>query len=223
MDNPFDILGIGPEADEEEIVQAYRQRVKETHPDQGGSADAFQQVRNAYEEIKNGDSVEEFALEYQRAKRAHEDGSVDDEETPVGTHVGYLNYEVLDDYGWGLHDDDLFENAAAADLSPEDYGEFVAPPNENVLKAAERSGQRWPFACRGGACANCAVVVVEGEMEMPSNHILSSEMMEEGVRLSCISAPATDELKIVYNIKHLPGLDELRLPAQQVKNAYLSK
>ncbi|MFC7203044.1 ferredoxin Fer [Haloferax namakaokahaiae] len=223
MDNPFEILGIGPEADEEEIVQAYRQRVKQTHPDQGGSVDAFQQVKRAYEEIKNGDSVEKFALEYQRAKRAHEDGNVEDEETQVGTHIEYLNYEVLDDYGWGLHDDDLFENAAAADLSAEDYGEFIAPPNENVLKAAERSGQRWPFACRGGACANCAVVVVEGEMEMPSNHILSSEMMDEGVRLSCISAPKTDELKIVYNIKHLPGLDELRLPAQQVKKAYLGK
>jgi hypothetical protein len=40
-------------------------------------------------------------------------------------------------------------------------------------------------------------------------------MVERGIRLSCISAPTTDDMKIVYNIKHLPGLDELRLPADR--------
>ncbi|MDY7081629.1 MAG: ferredoxin, partial [Halobacteria archaeon] len=30
--------------------------------------------------------------------------------------VKYLNYEVLDDHGWSMDDDDLFEKAADADL-----------------------------------------------------------------------------------------------------------
>ncbi|MFB6193450.1 MAG: ferredoxin, partial [Halobaculum sp.] len=30
--------------------------------------------------------------------------------------VEYLNYEVLDDHGWEMEDDDLFEKAADAGL-----------------------------------------------------------------------------------------------------------
>ena len=36
--------------------------------------------------------------------------------------VEYLNYEVLDDHGWEMDDDDLFEKAADAGLSDEGYG-----------------------------------------------------------------------------------------------------
>jgi hypothetical protein len=49
-------------------------------------------------------------------------------------------------------------------------------------------------------------------MSMPVNHILTPEMVDRGIRLSCVSEPLTDELRVVYNVKHLPGLDELRLP-----------
>ncbi|MFW6449325.1 MAG: ferredoxin, partial [Halobacteriota archaeon] len=36
--------------------------------------------------------------------------------------VEYLNYEVLEDLGWDIEDDDLFEKAADEDLDDEDYG-----------------------------------------------------------------------------------------------------
>jgi hypothetical protein len=60
-------------------------------------------------------------------------------------------------------------------------------------------------------------VLVEGEVEMPPNHVLPEGMVEEGVRLSCMSRPATEELKIVFNVEGLPGLEELRLPSQQFR------
>jgi hypothetical protein len=41
-------LGVGDDADGEEIRAAYRRRVKETHPDQGGDEDEFKRVREAY-------------------------------------------------------------------------------------------------------------------------------------------------------------------------------
>ncbi|WP_411964811.1 ferredoxin Fer [Haloferax sp. YSMS24] len=216
MDTPFEVLQIDADADEDAVIEAYRRRVKEAHPDHGGSVDEFQLVRAAYEEIRTG-----YSLGARDIDRFDADGRSSDDEPadtpPTGTRVEYLNYDVLADYSWQLSDDDLFEKAADADLAPEDYGTVVVEPRTCLLEAAEDDGHSWPYACRGGACANCAVAVVDGDMEMPSNHVLSSEMMEFGIRLSCISAPTTDEVKVVYNIEHLPGLDELRLPAQQAR------
>lgn len=42
------------------------------------------------------------------------------------------------------------------------------------------------------------------------NTILPSDHAEQGFRLSCNGYPVSDELKIVFNVKHLPELDELR-------------
>jgi ferredoxin len=205
VDAPFDILGIDPDADESAVDRAYRRRVMETHPDQGGSAREFQRVKAAYEAIVEGRVDDGDA--------AGDDGPTRDEPArPEGAHVEYLNYEVIDDRGWELDDDDLFEKAAAADLDPADYGEFLAEPSETLLEAAEERGFAWPYACRGGACANCAVAVVAGEMTMPIDHVLSTEMLERGIQLSCIGAPTTAELKVVYNVKQMPDLDDLILP-----------
>ncbi|WP_433631900.1 ferredoxin Fer [Halomicrococcus sp. NG-SE-24] len=210
MDSPFDVLGVDPDADEAEIVESYRERVKEAHPDQGGSVSEFRAVRTAYERIQAGYGTEEYDPE--------REGIV--EQRQPGTQVEYIDYAILDDYAWDVDDESLFEKAADEGLDPADGGRFRAPPDETLLEAAEDSGHAWPYACRGGACANCAVAVLEGELEMPSNHVLSSDMIERGLRLSCIGTPTTDEMKVVYNVKHLPDLDELRLPPRQFGQAH---
>jgi curved DNA-binding protein CbpA len=46
--NPYDELGISKDADLDAIHQAYRLRAKETHPDVGGSEEAFANVQLAY-------------------------------------------------------------------------------------------------------------------------------------------------------------------------------
>ncbi|WP_302082173.1 ferredoxin Fer [Salinibaculum rarum] len=121
--------------------------------------------------------------------------------------VEYLNYEVVDDQGWDLYADDLFEQAADADLGEEDYGELDVNEGEYILEAAEAQGYDWPFSCRAGACANCASIVLEGEIDMDMQQILSDEEVEEkNVRLTCIGSPAADTVKIVYNAKHLDYL-----------------
>lgn len=211
MADPFEILEVESDADDTAIDQAYRRRVMETHPDQGGSARAFQRVREAYEAItamRNGDDPPEAVGEGEDA-----DADADDGHHDAGARVEYLNYEVIADRGWSIDDEGLFAAAAAAGLDAEDYGEFRVDPGETLLEAAENRGFAWPYACRGGACANCAVAVVEGEMTVPIDHVLSSEMTERGIHLSCIGAPATAEMQVVYNVKHMPELDELRLPA----------
>ena len=121
--------------------------------------------------------------------------------------VTYLNYDVLDDNGWEIDDDDLFEKADDADLGETDYGSLEVNEGEYILEAAEAQGYDWPFSCRAGACANCAAIVKEGEIDMDMQQILSDEEVEEkDVRLTCIGSPDADDVKIVYNAKHLDYL-----------------
>jgi len=237
VESPFETLRVDPEADAEEIEQAYRRRVMEAHPDHGGSAAEFQAVRAAYEAIRDGEAGSaELATpagdgesvtdgdERPEAAESTDDGA--DESTDEGTEpeasdpqVEYLNHDVLEDHGWSLDDDDLFEKAAEAGLDPTDYGRIAVGPRESLLEAAEKHGFAWPYACRGGACANCAVAVTEGELSMPVDHILPQEMTDRGIRLSCVGAPTTDEMRVVFNVKHLPYLDELRLPPRPFEQA----
>lgn len=121
--------------------------------------------------------------------------------------VEYLNYEVIEDHGWSMDDDDLFDKAADADLDEEDYGSFETYEDEFILEAAERQGYDWPFSCRAGACANCAAILREGSIDMDMQQILTDEEIDEkNVRLTCIGTAETDEVKIVYNAKHLDYL-----------------
>lgn len=48
----FAVLGLPAGASVEEIQRAYRERVKEVHPDQGGDEDEFKRVRDAYATAK---------------------------------------------------------------------------------------------------------------------------------------------------------------------------
>jgi len=240
VSSPYEILGIDPDADEQTLVDAYRKRVKEAHPDHGGSREEFQTVKEAYEAIRDGEadagataraSQSESPTPSRSPKRAREsttsgessaatapDATQDRREQTVT--VEYLNYEVLDDYGWEVADDDLFEKAGRAELDYEDYGKFVVKNNETLLEAAENRGFAWPFACRGGACTNCAVAIVDGEMPPPVGHILPDEMIEKGIRLSCLAAPVTEHTQVVYNVKHMPGVEELLLSPSRFEKAH---
>ncbi|MFB6210174.1 MAG: J domain-containing protein [Halobacteriales archaeon] len=44
----FAVLGVPPSASQAEIRDAYRAKIKEVHPDQGGDPEAFQRVKDAY-------------------------------------------------------------------------------------------------------------------------------------------------------------------------------
>ena len=216
MVSPFDVLDVPDDADADDVERAYRERVKEAHPDTGGSIEEFTLVRRAYRELAardlNGTSTEpetDESLDIEPEAAAEE----------TQTRVTFLDYEAVADRGWGIGDEDLFVKAADAGMSSTDYGRFLVESDESLLEAAENRGYAWPFSCRGGACANCAVYLHEGDLSQPANHILSPELTDRGFRLSCNGYPVSDELKLVFNVKHLPELDELRLPPGPFRRA----
>jgi ferredoxin len=140
--------------------------------------------------------------------------------TPVGSSstastVEYLDYDVVTDRGWRLDDERLFERAADADLPASAHGRFRVPPDRSVLAAAADAGVDLPYACRGGACSNCAVYLYSGEVAMSGDHVLPPDLVRtERIRLACVGTPTTDEVQLVFGVDHLDELAELRLPAE---------
>ena len=146
--------------------------------------------------------------------RGYAEGGVEPLMSRSPSTVYHLAYDAIAERGWSLDDPDLFEKAADADLDLPEYGRFLVEPDESILEAAERGGRSWPYACRGGACSNCAVIVVDGDVGMPGQSVLSDEQIAEAnARLSCVGVPITDEVKIVTGVGERDEFAGLRLPS----------
>jgi len=71
----FAELDVDRDADVDEVKRAYRERVKETHPDQGGDEESFRRVREAYATARNhaGGASEESDRGHPAARTARSD------------------------------------------------------------------------------------------------------------------------------------------------------
>jgi hypothetical protein len=57
VEDAFETLGVSRGASEAELKSAYRERVKDAHPDHGGDKETFEQVREAYAAARQADSA----------------------------------------------------------------------------------------------------------------------------------------------------------------------
>lgn len=52
--DPWEVLGLRPDADLDAIEAVYRTKARRLHPDAGGSVEAFRELQEAYERVKAG-------------------------------------------------------------------------------------------------------------------------------------------------------------------------
>ena len=82
--NPYEVLGVPRDASDNEIKEAYREKVKEFHPDTSereDTAEMFMKVKEAYETVYSGDSEEFFSYSESDREYRTEDGYEDEQES----------------------------------------------------------------------------------------------------------------------------------------------
>ena len=129
--NPYKVLGLSEDASIEEVEESYKKKVKEKHPDVGGSSDEFIRIKRAYEVITE---------EHQQSESI--DLSDKDELIFVyPAKVNYVNYkDIVSEYRNKptIGDmQDYFKNT--------DCDNFTVEKDQYILEAAESAGNSWPY------------------------------------------------------------------------------
>jgi len=72
-----------------------------------------------------------------------------------------------------------------------DYAFETAWPN-TILDAAEKHGIRLPYSCRAGRCSTCVARLLQGQIKMSTNEVLTEKDIKEGLTLTCVGYAETD-------------------------------
>lgn len=75
----------------------------------------------------------------------------------------------------------------------------ISKGGQTILQAARAADIDAPYACTAGVCSTCRAMVVEGEVEMETNHALEDYEVRRGYVLTCQSRPVSDKVVIDYD------------------------
>lgn len=77
---------------------------------------------------------------------------------------------------------------------------FDLPRNTvSVLDAGNAIGAELPYSCKAGVCSTCKCKVIEGEVEMDSNHALEDYEVAAGYVLSCQTFPLSPKVVLDFD------------------------
>ena len=70
---------------------------------------------------------------------------------------------------------------------------------QSLLDAALEHNIDAPYACKAGVCSTCRAKVLEGEVEMMTNHALEDYEVRQGYVLTCQCFPVADRVVVSYD------------------------
>ena len=76
---------------------------------------------------------------------------------------------------------------------------FSMDKDNNILDEALANGLDVPYSCQGGVCTTCMGKLEKGKVIMDDDQMLSDEEINDGLMLTCISKPDSDEIIINYD------------------------
>lgn len=77
---------------------------------------------------------------------------------------------------------------------------FDLPRNTvSVLDAGNAQGAELPYSCKAGVCSTCKCKVIEGEVDMDSNHALEDYEVAAGYVLSCQAFPVSEKVVLDFD------------------------
>ena len=76
---------------------------------------------------------------------------------------------------------------------------FSMDKDNNILDEALANGLDVPYSCQGGVCTTCMGKLEKGKVIMDDDQMLSDEELNDGLMLTCISKPDSDEIVINYD------------------------
>ena len=84
-------------------------------------------------------------------------------------------------------------------LLDDEEHEFMMDQKDFLLDAVLNHDIDAPYSCQGGICSSCVARVVEGEVEMVKNQILTNGEVTDGLVLTCQSRVKSSTLRIDYD------------------------
>ena len=76
---------------------------------------------------------------------------------------------------------------------------FSMDKDNNILDEALANGLDVPYSSQGGVCTTCMGKLEKGKVIMDDDQMLSDEEINDGLMLTCISKPDSDEIVINYD------------------------
>ena len=68
------------------------------------------------------------------------------------------------------------------------------PGDQTILSYALANEVLLPYSCKGGVCGSCAAQCISGKVWMPVNEVLTDKELSEGLILTCVGYPASEEI-----------------------------
>jgi ring-1,2-phenylacetyl-CoA epoxidase subunit PaaE len=74
--------------------------------------------------------------------------------------------------------------------------QLMVPYQQSILTAALQAGIELPYSCRAGRCSSCRAKLLQGNVQMHYNEVLTDADEAEGYILTCTGHPTTPDVVV---------------------------